>query len=473
MTASSKSRDDLLHKMSEQKNMGEAAAGDLTFGDSETISAVWNGVSKWLPRRNEDCDFWWQSTGPQLCALLHEAGYSIGQQYEGLLFHYHVVVPRLGPRLASSSSPNESTQVWKSFVQDDFKTIEFSWKWDTGKELSNGRMSKPDLRMAIEAVGLLAGKAPDPFNQIATKEVLHELDFVNSKVDLTWFYQVYHAIFGESDATEISEHIEAASMAEVGTSSIFLAFQFLRGDPKNDSPIKSYFIPPRSAQPDGAIIGPHERIIAAIRSIGQEVKMEWTALDQMLSFMSDNENGRQLSTPFMVSTDCMISSECRLKIYFRTPRSSFDSVVDILSMGGKRAGFEKNLQELKDLWRLTLDLPVGFSTSEDLPLRKDTTSGMCYHFEIHQANALPDIKLYIPTKQYGKSDMKVAEGLTKFLGLYRRGNYAKGYIRALKQLAPLHQLESSSGVQSYISCAFDRESLSITTYFNPYIPPAH
>ncbi|KAF7873925.1 hypothetical protein EAF04_002597 [Stromatinia cepivora] len=334
-------------------------------------------------------------------------------------------------------------------------------------------MSKPDLRMAIEAIGPFAGTAQDPFNQIATKEVLHELDFVNPKVDLTWFYQVSRAIFGEADAAEVNEHIEAASMADVGTSSMFLAFQFLRGDPKSDSPVKAYFIPSRTAQSNRAIIGPHEKIIAAIRSIGQEGKQEWTALDQMLSFMSDNENGRQLSTPFMVSTDCMISSECRLKIYFRTPRLSFDSVVDILSMGGKRAGFEKNFQELKDLWRLTLDLPVGFSTSEDLPLRKHTTSGICYHFEIHQANALPDIKLYIPTKHYGKSDMKVAEGLVKFLELYRRGNYAAGYIRALKRLAPLHQLESSSGVQSYVSCAFEKESLSITAYFNPCIPSAH
>lgn len=95
---------------------------------------------------------------------------------------------------------------------------------------------------------------------------------------------------------------------------------------------------------------------------------------------------------------------------------------------------------------------------------------MCYHFELQQANSLPDIKLYIPVKHYGKSDMKIAEGFVKFLRLYGRGKYAAGYITALKELAPLHQLESSSGIQSYISCALDKENLSVTSYFNPCIP---
>lgn len=94
--------------------------------DTENPSAVWDSVSLWLPQRDESCDFWWQSTGPQLGALLFQAGYTTIQQYEGLMFHYHVVVPRLGPRPVPSSTPGESPYKWKSFIQDDFKPIEFS-----------------------------------------------------------------------------------------------------------------------------------------------------------------------------------------------------------------------------------------------------------------------------------------------------------------------------------------------------------
>lgn len=434
--------------------------------DSEA-SSIWNSVSKRLPPRNEDCDFWWQSTGPQLSALLLQAGYDVSQQYEGLLFHYHVVVPRLGHCPMPSSSPAQPTKLWKSFMQDDFSPIEFSWKWDTGKELSDGRMSKPGLRMAIEAIGPLAGTASDPLNQEPTRQLLHGLSSANPTVDLTWFHQISRALFGDVNTIEARESVQIANEAGVGGSSMFLAFQFLRGDPKSDSPVKVYFMPPKSAQFERARNGPQEKTVAAIRSIVQEGQQKCTALEEMISFMSDNENGRQLSTPFIVSMDCMVSSKCRLKIYARTPRASFDSVVDILTIGGKRAGFEKNLQELKELWRLTFGLPVGFSTSDDLPLRGHGTSGMTYHFEIQQADSLPDVKLYIPVKHYGASDMKVAKGLVKFLELHGRGSYGAGYIIALKQLAPLQQLECSSGVQSYISCAMEEESLSITTYFNP------
>ncbi|KAI9644286.1 hypothetical protein NHQ30_007642 [Ciborinia camelliae] len=469
--APSKLQNHFLDEMSIKENLDEIVVDKLAPTGPETASTVWNSVSKWLPKRNENCDFWWQSTGPQLCALLFQAGYSVDQQYEALIFHYHIIAPRLGPRPISSTPPGESAYKWKSFMQDDFKTIEYSWKWDTGKEMSNGKMSKPGLRMAVEAIGPLTGTPQDPLNQVATRELLREMDSVNPKVDLTWFHQISRAFFGDVDLTEAREHIDTANTAGVGSSSMFLAFQFLKDDPKSDSPVKVYFMPPRSEESNEAGNGPHQKTMAAIRSIGQQGNQDWTALEQVSAFLGDNENDRQLSVPFIVSTDCMISSECRLKVYVRTPRASFDSVVDVFTMGGKRTGIEKNLQELKDLWRLTFGLPVGFSTSEELPLRVHGTSGMCYHFEIQQAKAaLPDVKLYIPVKHYGESDIKVAEGLSKFLHLYGRGKYAAGYMKALKQLAPLHQLESSSGVQTYISCALENDSLSITTYFNPCLP---
>lgn len=268
------------------------------------------------------------------------------------------------------SSPGESAYRWKSFLQHDFKPLEYSWKWDTGKELSNGKMSRPDLRMAIEAIGPFAGTGLDPLNHNATREILQELAFADPRTDLTWYHEISQAIFGSVNLDEANEHIEATNTAEIGSSSMFLAFQFLKGDPKSDSPVKAYFMPLRSKQWNGAKNDFNEKTMAAIRSIGQKGNQAWTALDDMLSFMSENDNGKQLSIPFMVSADCMISSDCRLKIYFRTPRASFDSVVDILTMGGRRTGFEKNLQELKDLWRMTFGLPVGFSTSEDLPLRE-------------------------------------------------------------------------------------------------------
>ncbi|KAF5875288.1 putative dimethylallyl tryptophan synthase protein [Botrytis fragariae] len=197
-------------------------------------------------------------------------------------------VPRLGPRPSPATLPGESPYKWKSFMQDDFKPIEYSLKWDTGKVLSNGNISKPDLSMVIEAIGPLTGTAQDPLNQVGTEELLRELDAVNPKVDLTWFHQVSRAIFRQVDATEARDHIQAADLADVGCSSIFLAFQFLKGDPKSGSPIKAYFMLPGRENSQETDNRAHEKTIAAIQSLGQKDKYDWTILDQLLSFFSDS-----------------------------------------------------------------------------------------------------------------------------------------------------------------------------------------
>jgi DMATS type aromatic prenyltransferase len=368
-----------------------------------------------------------------------------------------------------SPSSVTPTPIWKSFMTDDFSPIEYSWKWNTGKELSTGKSLGPDIRYGIEAIGSYAGTALDPLNQASTKEFLLQLDLAIPNIDLTWFHHLARTLFGNEKFTGARESNEKADSAGLGSSSMFLAFEFL----KSEFAVKAYFIPPKPAHANGAGKEVQDGLITAIRSldtlsVGQKEKTQWAALDQTLSFMGSNEDGRKLSM-FMIGIDCIKPSESRLKMYVRSPKTSFDSVVNILTMGGKRTGFEKNLRDLKELWRMVLGLPIGFSTSEDLPLREHATSGMCYYFDIRQGTAFPDIKMYIPVRHYGLSDLEIAHRLTEFLELHGRGMYAGGYIRALKELAPLHRLESSCSVQTYVSCAFQQEGLSMTSYLSPNI----
>ncbi len=107
--------------------------------------------------------------------MMKEADYSVGLQYEYLLFHYFVIVPRMGPRPGPGGQPR-----YKSFMCDDFSPVEYSWRWDG---------DRPDVRFCVEPIGPLAGTAVDPFNQAAMKELLHSLETSNLHIDASLFWK--------------------------------------------------------------------------------------------------------------------------------------------------------------------------------------------------------------------------------------------------------------------------------------------
>ena len=45
-----------------------------------------------------------------------------------------------------------------------------------------------------------------------------------------------------------------------------------------------------------------------------------------------------------------------------------------------------------------------------------------------------------------------------------RGQYAKNYMRVLEGLATHRPLKAAAGLQTYVSCTFQKGLLSITTY---------
>lgn len=59
---------------------------------SNQPAGAWAALSRWLPSRSPDTDYWWALTGPHLATMAEAAGYAIEQQYEQLLFLYHWIV---------------------------------------------------------------------------------------------------------------------------------------------------------------------------------------------------------------------------------------------------------------------------------------------------------------------------------------------------------------------------------------------
>ena len=64
------------------------------MAEDGSSTEAWRTITQYLPPRNPDYDYWWQVTGRHLAILVDAAEYSVGAQYEALMFHYHWTVSK-------------------------------------------------------------------------------------------------------------------------------------------------------------------------------------------------------------------------------------------------------------------------------------------------------------------------------------------------------------------------------------------
>ncbi|POS75482.1 hypothetical protein DHEL01_v206124 [Diaporthe helianthi] len=385
---------------------------------------------------DSDSQWWWETTGRQLATILVDGGYSLNDQYEALLLHHRAVVSRLGPK------PSSTQPQWRSFMTDDHSPIEYSWKWGLGS-------NAPDVRYGIEAIGSMAGTISDPLNQRTTRELLHQLKAIYPETDLTWFHHFDRILFPRGSAMWSSPKLDSGS-------TMFLAFEMLR----NRMSVKAYFIPIDTPQMSAA-----DQIFAAIKAAGRS---QADAIAKMESYMLHDPHGSTLK-PFMIGIDCVEPEASRLKVYVRSPRTSFDFVRNVMTLGGLREGLDDVSEKFHDLWNLTLGLGPSFPSCDELPRRQHTTSGTCFYFDVAPNSSVPDVKAYIPVRHYAKSDRQVMDGLVEFLSKHGRAEYAQGYIHAVEALDTANGADTCTGIQTYISCAYQNDEVSMTSYLSPQL----
>ncbi|KAK2038976.1 aromatic prenyltransferase [Colletotrichum somersetense] len=406
------------------------------LGRETTLSfnSVLASLTKWPPTRSPDSDWWWQSVGSHLQTLLFAAGYSITDQLEALRFFYHLVTPRLGPR------PSGSKAEWKSFMTDDHTPIEYSWKWGFGGEA-------PEVRYSIESIGHYAGASPDPLNQIATCDFLAQL-YGNGLqgLDLEWFDHFKHTLLGPGTP--------ASKAKVVSQSTLFMAFEISHGPVG----VKAYFIPVEAPG--------YKSVNQIFRAIASAGCCNPAATSRLHSFFRNDVHGRTIN-PFMLGIDCIIPSESRLKIYARSRITTFDLVRRVMSIGGQRRGIEEAEKQLHRLWKLVLGLSDDAPADKELSSNSHETAGVLFYFDVASMAVLPDVKVYIPVRHYAPSDKVAAQGLVHYLKSQGRSAYVQQYLEALDTLATRESGGDSRGVQTYISCAYKKDKLVITSYLSP------
>jgi DMATS type aromatic prenyltransferase len=121
----------------------------------------------------------------------------------------------------------------------------------------------------------------------------------------------------------------------------------------------------------------------------------------------------------------------------------------------------------------------NFSEEEELPPASEFTTwtkdnsgevpevlrSYVYYFDIAPGKSVPDIKFYIPVRDYGPKDGEIASNLMNWMNKRGRGAYNDAYLDMLRYLNQYRKLEDSKGAHSYVSCLIKEDGeLDITSY---------
>ena len=451
----------------------KAALNESSSGESGSSSKAWRVLSAGLPPMDGNSTFWWQTSASYLGTALEQAGYEEHDQYDGLLYYYRFILPYLGDR----PTPDGRPKTFQSFITDDFSPFELSWSW-------GGPNGKPIVRFLIEAIGSESGTKTDPYNQKRTLDLVRSLQQAKPDIDWQWFDHFFKTLL-ISDNTPIptsttprsynpfsstfwssapsSTPSPANQLTQLGhRSSVFLAFDLQRGRLL----VKPYFLALRAIQTGQS---PLSILAEGVRSFPHS-SLSIPALDQMLSFASENPEGAKLEW-LAIAPDCISPEKSRLKIYARSPNTSFDSVRAIMSLGGQFTSpeFLSSLAELRKFWQLVLSLPADFSDADELCANDHMTSGILYNLDIKPGNAMPETKIYIPAKHYSANDLEAARGVTGYLSQQGKGGFADGYMQTLRAMTTHRRLDEGSDLQTYIGVAFRKGGLELSNYLSPAI----
>ncbi|KAJ5704044.1 aromatic prenyltransferase [Penicillium malachiteum] len=341
------------------------------------------------------------------------------------------------------SKPSSSRPCWRSFMTDDHTPIEYSWKWKSG-----GRA--PEIRYSIEPISIQGDSyRTDPMNQSPTVDLLHNLSHSIPSLDMTWFNDFQQSPLGPG--TPASTHPEA------GRSSVFLAFEMVHGR----IGVKAYFLPVETPSQTAA-----QQIFDAIRMAGCS---NIEAVHSLEEYLLEAKNQGHSIKPFMVGIDCIDPGQSRLKIYARAQETSYSFVRNAMTLGGRRKGLDGVIGELNELWKSTLGLAPDEPQERPLPKSSHHTSGTLFYFDVAPKSPLPDVKTYIPVRHYAESDLTSALSLLNFIEKRNISDHTQACMRCLQELATPDGLGSTTGVQTYITVAFEGDNLSITSHLNPQI----
>jgi DMATS type aromatic prenyltransferase len=409
--------------------------------------SVWQRVDSELVNFNSvHHRYWWaRHTGKALAVLLYNAGYSPQLQYRDLKFFAEVVAPNLG---LSRDKNAGNTPTWPSFMTDDGYPVELSWDWGS-------KDKPPKVRYSVEPIGPHAGSTLDPANLHAGVAFQEQLNQTLPSMRLEW-YRHFEKFFNGCK-------IEGSSFIEDkkdNNTTIFYAFDLLA----TEVTAKIYFFPKMRA----TIYNQSnlEVLVQAIQEAPYATEDNLKAASIFRDFCSDEVN--QALEYEMLAIDLVDPLQSRLKIYFRCRETTFNSVIRMMTFGGRveNPQLHRGLADFYHLWKClfgpcaSLDQPLGDS--------QHRTAGILYNAEFKLGDLNPSVKVYLPVRHYAASDAAVIQGLKEYLTSHQQGTHMPAYARTMNTVFTSETLRTERGKHTYIGCNIPRDgSLRVVSYFKP------
>lgn len=135
----------------------------------------------------------------------------------------------------------------------------------------------------------------------------------------------------------------------------------------------------------------------------------------------------------MLAIDHVDPLRSRIKIYFRSRKTDFDSVAKVMTLNGRNNNpmLKQGLEDLNRLWNTLFEVDT---TGQTLPEVGHRTAGILYNVEFKLGDSLPVAKVYLPVRHYAKSDDGIMRGLGNYFDYHGRGKYMPQYVDAMNTL---------------------------------------
>ncbi|KAI3401754.1 hypothetical protein diail_9418 [Diaporthe ilicicola] len=334
-----------------------------------------------------NAEYWWSTAGYALSILLEKAGYSSHAQYR-LLDSIWTITPSLGPRLAPRILPR-----WRSFMTDNHIPIELSWDWRTEGQ-------PPKIRFSIEPVGFHAGTPLDPHNRYAASQLRDTIARFLPKTDVEWMDHFQTRLNGD-ETKAISDTVEGHKSTE------FYAF-----DLNEDGSImaKAYFFPGFKAAATKQ--SNFDVICDTISTAPDSTAEKLEALNSFREYVYDTACPRLEMD--MLAIDLVRPAESRFKIYFRIRDTSFDSIKNTMTLGGRVRSphIDLALRDLRQLYYALVSPGARVLDDSTQPQAKDhRTAGILYNVEFKYGSKSPKVKVYLPVRHFARSEEAIISTL--------------------------------------------------------------
>ncbi|KAK2018407.1 aromatic prenyltransferase [Colletotrichum eremochloae] len=400
----------------------------------------WDFLNSILRFRDDDSQFWWDKTGRMFSKLLKYAGYSTSEQYRELNFYSLFVAPELGP------SPDSYGNVrrWRSPGTPDSTPIDFSWEW--------GNDNRAVIRYSFEPIGLHAGTDLDPLNQYATNDWIFKLQQQNMVpgLDLDWYNHFTNQILPRGNRTKTVDRFIEETTPKAGT---VVALDIEKSGPV----MKIYIYPGLKAEELG--ITNLELVEQSIRNLPAEQYQSLNA-EPLFEFLREGTKNYDFETGIL-AIDCLAPKDARIKVYVRAKHTTFDYMMDCITLGGRLDMSGEAIDDLKDFWQAFLaDAP------DILPADAPGRASPGFYYTLGSGRQISP-KVYISPNYFSKNDVDVLARLRQFFSSRRTDSMMDNYEQALEDIFERKTLESRCGSHYYVGCALHKGQLRVVTYLSP------